>query len=350
VETELLPDIMPILEKGKDVPQIKIKELFSLWLDLYFDLAEALVFKGENRAFQVIQTLCEIIEKNAPDNSEIQCRAYLLLAMANTIKGDVAVSKQILDDLLKDFQIDSMAPELVSKWNFTDVLNKFFERDYNTLQSELFNIVLYANNINDNFTKNILKTLLARIFKKSNQNKKALEILEEQVSYFAKEKIATGVLLCWYLIAEIKLATNGTQFALDIATKALDIAQEPNINNYYFAALFNKLIGEVYIAKQDFESAKVYFEKALFIAKKFELEYIQMKIYIQSAKLYQELALPKTNSRSNYIKQALKLFQSAKNVPIVAENGAFQKEIKEELSVLTSFCKLNGIILKREVK
>ena len=99
-----------------------------------------------------------------------------------------------------------------------------------------------------------------------------------------------------------------------------------------------------------FESAKVYFEKALFIAKKFELEYIQMKIYIQSAKLYQELALPKTNSRSNYIKQALKLFQSAKNIPIVAENGAFQKEIKEELSVLTSFCKLNGIILKREVK
>ena len=51
---------------------------------------------------------------------------------------------------------------------------------------------------------------------------------------FAKEKVATGVLLSWYLIAEIKLITSGVQFALDIATKALDIAQSPNINNYYF--------------------------------------------------------------------------------------------------------------------
>ena len=71
-----------------------------------------------------------------------------------------------------------------------------------------------------------------------NESKKALEILEEQVAYFAKEKVATGVLLCWYLIAEIKLVISGTQFALDIANKALDIAQGPNINNYYFIAFF----------------------------------------------------------------------------------------------------------------
>ena len=200
------------------------------------------------------------------------------------------------------------------------------------------------------FTKNILKTILAKILKENNQTKKALEILEEQVSYFAKEKAATGVLLSWYLIAEIKLVTSGTQFALDIATKALDIAQGPNINNYYFMALFNKLIGEIYLAKQDFESSKVYIEKSIFIAKQFDLQYILVKDYLQCAKLYQELALPKTSLRGNYIKQALKMFQLAKNVPIVSEQTALQKSIKAELNVLTSFCKLNGIILKKESK
>ena len=122
--------------------------------------------------------------------------------------------------------------------------------------------------------RNILKTILISlliIFVISilvwvkNENKKALEILEEQVAYFAKEKIATGVLLSWYLIAEIRLITNGTQFALDIATKALDIAQGPSINNYFFISLYNKLVGEIYMAKQDFESAKVYIEKSIFI-------------------------------------------------------------------------------------
>ena len=141
------------------------------------------------------------------------------------------------------------------------------KKDYDSLTTELFNVVAYANNANDNFTKNVLKTILAKILQDKNDTKRALEILEEQVSYFAKEKIATGVLLSWLFIANIRLITKGTQFALDIATKALDIAQSPNINNYFFIAEFNKLIGEIYIAKQDFESAKVYTEKSIAIAK-----------------------------------------------------------------------------------
>ena len=119
------------------------------------------------------------------------------------------------------------------------------------------------------------------------------------------------------------------------------------VNSLSPIALFNKLIGEIYLAKQDFESAKVYLEKAIIISKQFDLQYIEMQTYLLSAKLYQEFALPKSNQRGNYVKQALKMFQLAKNVPIVAVHQNLQKTIKEELSILTSFCKLNGIILKK---
>ena len=44
------------------------------------------------------------------------------------------------------------------------------------------------------------------------------------------------------------------------------------------------------------------------------------------------------------------MFQLAKNIPIVTEQAALQKAIKEDLNILTSFCKLNGIILKKEAK
>ena len=114
--------------------------------------------------------------------------------------------------------------------------------------------------------------------------------------------------------------------------------------------MFNKLIGEIYLAKQDFDSAKVYLERAIFIAKQFDMEYILVKTYLTCTTLYQELALPKSSLRGNYIKQALKMFQLAKNVPIVAEQSALQRCIKEEINVLTSFCKLNGIVLKKESK
>jgi len=350
IETELLEEIEKILTKGKDLPQVKLKDLYEIWIRIYFDYAEALVMQGDNKAFSIIQTIDEILEKNKTTDPRLVCKNYLLLALAHTVKGDIATSKKILEDMLKEFSFDSLSPITISKWNFIDILNKFFSKNYTTLHTELFEAAAYANNINDSFTKNILKTILAKILKDNNQAKRALEILEEQVSYFAKEKVATGVLLSWYLIAEIKLITNGTQFALDIATKALDIAQGPNINNYYFIALFNKLIGEIYLAKQDFDSAKVYIEKAILIAKQFDLQHIQVKAYLEAASLYQELALPKSSLRGNYIKQALKMFQQAKNVPIVANDSVLQKKIKDELSILTSFCKLNGIVLKKESK
>ena len=350
IDTELMPVLEKYLAKGKNTPVIKIKDLYNLWIDVYFDFAEALTFQGDNRMFDVIKLIFEIIERNKITDSLILCKAHLLLALANTIKGDSKTSSKILDDILKEYSLDNMDSFIVSRWNFVDILNKFFAKDYDSIYSELFNVVAYANNVNDSFTKNILKTLLAKMLKDRNETKKALEILEEQVAYFAKEKVATGVLLSWYLIAEIKLVTHGAQFALDIATKALDIAQGPNINNYYFIAMFNRLIGEIYMAKQDFDSAKVYLEKSLFISKQFNLEQIMVKDYVLLAKYYQELALPKTSLRGDYIKNSLKMFQMAKNIPIVSEHIHLQRYIKGELSILTSFCKLNGIYLKKTAK
>lgn len=350
IDTEVMPVLEKHLVKTKNSPLISVNELYEMWLEIYYDFAEALIFQGDSRMFDVIKQIFDILEKNQTSEPSFSCRAFLHLALANTVKGDIQTSQKILDDILKEYSLDSMDSFIVSRWNFIDIINKFIKKDYTNLHTELFNVTAYANNANDSFTKNILKTLLAKMLHDNNDNKKALEILEEQVSYFAKEKIATGVLLSWYLIAKIRLITNGTQFAMDIANKALDIAQGPNINNYYFIALYNKLIGEIYMAKQDFDSAKIYIEKAIFIAKQFNLETTLVKSYILYARLFQELALPKSTLRPNYIKQSLKMFQLAKNVSIAESHIHLQKLIREELSVLTSFCKLNGITLKKNSK
>ena len=350
IDTAVLPIIEKYIQKQKKTNFIALEELYLIWLDIYFDLAEALTFQADARMFDVIKYIFNVIEKNRITEPSILCRAHLSLALANSIKGDIKLSNKILDDILKEYTLDNMESFIVSRWNFIDIINKFFENDYQSIYTDLFNVVAYANNINDNFTKNILKTLLAKMLNDKDERKKALEILEEQVAYFAKEKIATGVLLAWYLIAEIKLVTSGTQYALDIATKALDIAQGVKINNYFFISLFNKLISEIYMSKQDFDSAKIYLEKAILLAKQFGLDLILVKCYIQYAKYYQELALPKTTLRSTYIKQALKMFQLAKNVSITSEQGFLQRLIKDELQVLTSFCRLNGIVIKKNSK
>ena len=73
----------------------------------------------------------------------------------------------------------------------------------------MFELVTYANNYGDNLNKNILKTLLGKIFKDNEQAKQALEIYKSQITYFAKEKITTGALLSWYLIADATIDVQG---------------------------------------------------------------------------------------------------------------------------------------------
>ncbi len=110
------------------------------------------------------------------------------------------------------------------------------------MQEDLFRIVTFANNNGDNFTKNILKTLLGKIFKDNDNSKGAIEIFNDQIAYFAKEKMALGALLTWFLIADTTLETEGPESALEIAEQALQVAQNPKIDNYFFMILLEKIL------------------------------------------------------------------------------------------------------------
>ncbi len=347
VDTEIAPVLNKYLNRRIPSKNINQECIFENWLDIHFNLAEALIWSGNNRCFEVIRFIFDTLEKNNVKDNNLHFKIQLFLAFANSIRGNTVSAEEILSETLDRYELDKIDEKLMSLWNLVNIVNRFLSKRYDGMAEELFQSVTFANNIGDNFGKNFLKTLLAKLLKENNDNKKALEILEEQVSYFAKEKIATGVLLTWFLISDTKLITKGSQFALDVATKALDVATGSNVNNYYFNVLFNRLIGEIYISKNDFESAKVYIEKGIIIAKQFEMDDLLVRLYLLYGKYYQELALPKTQARAEYISNAIKMFQLARDKADVLENPYLAKSVKECFNVILSFCKLNGITLKK---
>ena len=148
------------------------------------------------------------------------------------------------------------------------------------MQEDLFQIVTFANNNGDNFTKNILKTLLGKIFQDNNNSKQAIEIYNDQIAYFAKEKMAIGALLAWYLIADATLEIEGPRNAMEIAEQALEVAQNPKINNYFFTILLKTVIAKCAITNSDFETAKIHIEGAILIARKFNMKDILSRLYV----------------------------------------------------------------------
>ena len=341
-------EILPYFDKYIDAKPhkvISIKDLYKAWLQTYLILANALAFQGNNRVFEVLSTLFDLFEKNEFDNELFICKAKLTLALANTMKGDIETSAKILEDIIKAYKTDIMDNETISKWNLINILNNFTRKNYTGLKEELFQVVTFANNVNDNFTKNILKTLLGKIFKDEENAKRALDIYSEQITYFSKEKNAIGALLTWLLIAEAKLIVEGPEESLDVAKKALDVAQNPKINNYLFIILYNKVIAEAYMAQSDYEMAKIHIEKAIMIARKFELLNLLSELYLLYGKYLQDIAIVKKEAQLDYIQGASKMYKKAGAIANGIKNKYLSEKIEKAKEVLNSFCKLNGINL-----
>ena len=200
-------EIMPVLERYLDTAKphdiVSIKDLFSTWLKTYLILAEALCLQGDNRAFSVIETIFEILLKNNVSDKLYIAKLKLILAMGYTIRGNNDEAEKVLAEVSDSSSDEVLDDSSIIRMNLIHILNLILSGKFDGLQEDLFNLVSFVNNVDDKITKNILKTLLGKVLKENKKYKKALAVYSEEISYFAKEKNALGVLLCWYLISEV---------------------------------------------------------------------------------------------------------------------------------------------------
>ena len=346
IDTEIIPVLDNTLSHKYNRKDIPIEFIYETWLKTYLVLANALVLQGNDRAFEILTILFDLIEKHRLEDELFVCNCKLTLAFANTIKGDVKTSKKILDEVLKNHKDNSMDADAVLRWNLINIINNFFIKNYSGMQEDLFQVVTYANNHGDNFTKNILKTLLGKVFKDNEQTKQAMEIYNDQINYFAKEKMAFGALLTWYLIAEASLISEGAKTALEIASQALDVAQSPKINNYFFTILLKSVIAKAFITLSDYEAAKMNIESALVIAQRYNLTDLTSRLLLLFGKYYQELGLIKSPQQAEYLTASAKLYEKASEIVKDTKNKYVHTKIEKAKQVLRSFCNINGIKIK----
>lgn len=340
-------DIMPILDTNLSKPRldktIPLGFLYDTWLRTYLELATALSLQGNDRSFEILTILFEIIDKHKINDPLLICKTKLVLAYANTMKGDFRTSDNILEDIDRIYRTDVMDSETISRWNLISIVNKFMQKKYDGLQENLFEAVTFANNTGDNFTKNILKVMLGKMFKDNKKSKHAIEIYNEQVMYFAKEKMALGALLSWYLIADATMVAENAKNAIEIANQALEIAQNPRIDNTFFVVLLKILIAKSYIELSDYETAKINIETSIQLAKKYSMNDLLSKIYLLYGNYYMDLGTVQSQNQIEYLKGSAKMYD--KSMELVAEktkNIYVRDKNEQRKELLLSYCETHG--------
>lgn len=351
-------DIMPVLNSHISKPRlnktIPLGFLYDTWLRVYLALATALALQGNDRAFEILSLLFEIIEKHKINDETLICKTKLVLAYANTMKGNFQTSQEVLADISNRFgaeyiDINSLDPEtcdIVNYFNLITITNKYLTKELDNMQEILFDSTLTAGDSGNEFLKNIFKTFLGKLFYETKQAKHAVHIYNEQVTYFANKKMAMGALLTWYLIAEATMVTENPKNCIEIASQALDIAQNPRINNTFFIVLLKVLLAKAYMELSDYESAKINLESAMILTKKYNMNDLTSKIYFLYGNYYQDLGTVQSQNQLEYLKGADSMYNKAMDIVLKStKNTSLREKIDNKKSLLNAFCQTNGLNL-----
>ena len=270
----------------------------------------------------------------------------MVLAYANAVSGNYFACDKIIDDLKEKYNDNFIDSVTISRRNLVQIISQFMQKKYDGMREKLFEAVTFANNTGDNFTKNILKVLLGKMFKDNKQAKHAIEIYNEQITYFAKEKMALGALLTWYLIADATIVTENSKSAIDIATQALEVAQNPNIDNLFFIANLKIVLAKAYISLADYETAKINIEFALSAAKKYKMQDLLSKIYLLYGDYYMDMGSIDSPNRADYLRGSAMMYEKAMEIVVKDTQNSYIKDaVSSQKSRLNDFCQSNGIKL-----
>lgn len=351
IDNEIMPIVTSNLSNPRLNKNIPMGFLYDTWVRVYLALATALALQGNDRAFEVLETLFNIIEKHKINDSVLICKAKLVLAYANTMKGDFVVSQEILSEVggcvdLTTLDVNSINSDIADILNYyavISIVNKIMQRDNEGLQEALYESTILAGDTGNDFVKNIFKTLLGKLLYEAKQSKRAIEILNEEVTYFADTKMAMGALLSWYLIALATTVAESPQNGIDVAERALEIAQNPRINNSFFIVMLKLLLAKTNMDISDYGTAKIHLETGLVLAKKYNMNDMLSRLYLLYGKYNQDMGAIQTSNQIEYLKGALKMYDKALDlVTRVTRNNSLKLQIDEQKNMLVSYCSLNG--------
>ncbi len=343
VNTEINPLLSEAVRAKKKLPYISKENLYDSWILSNINLIEAYTFQGSPLSFELISLIEKEIFKDSKNiNEDLVKRLKLACALSYTAKGFFEQSDEILHTLIKEFSKEDYF--LISKWNMITLFNKVLRYDFENIKEDLFEAVTYANNIGDNYTKNILKTVLAFVLLKEDDSLRALEICQEQMSYFSNEKIALGALIAWYISARATLKISGPDKAIEICEKSIQIAENPRINTIWFKSLFQILMAEYYVIKGDLESAKMYIELASQDVNQNELNYFMVQIVRQRALIMQEsIENVEAGKKTELANAAIKMYEKALSLSMKLNLEKMNYKIQKDLTALKASCKLKRI-------
>ena len=340
-QNDIIPILNDAISKKRTIAGLSLNDLNYIETDTKLIFVKSLVTQGRVEVLSAVKSIT--VRANELGIAKFDLEIRLIEALYNTLQGNEKLAASILE-YLRD-SIPKNNDYLMLRWHTINLLNNILNGKFDIDNPDTNNALILAEKFSDFNLHTLIRSFLGKIFKENNSPEKARQIYHGLVNYCSQNKMATGALLNWYLIAELEVAEANIENAQSIAERALEVAKNAGINNYLFMALIQKLLAEINIIKGDFESARIFTEQALSLAEKLGLHLIQSQLFLTYGKIFQEIAAVTGEDKENNVQNAYKLYMKALEISQNIDNEFMTIQIEKELTSLSTFCQLSGIRL-----
>ena len=341
---EVLPGLNKYISKNKTIPGISKADIKNIEYETELTLAKAYVYQGNKKALDLTGTIALKAQKE--DFVEFEVRALLLQSLFLTIQGNLKACNANLSTIKEKFESIENPDKLKLHWYFVAVISSMTTGNFRQAKDLCASSITLAEIYKEYNILTLLKLISGKCYEENNQPDEASALYDEVVNYCSENKMATGALYSWYMAANSEFKTGNPEKAVDIAERAVEIAQKPHISNYQAELLLHKLIAEVRILKGDFEGAQMSIESAVNIAENNDLILSLIGLYITFAKIYRESAIVNTANAANNINIANKLYTKALAFAEQIENHFMIAKSEKNILELQSLCNKFGIKLE----
>lgn len=327
VITLIQSDIMPSLQEGvkgqDDFSEIEYDVIEEAVLKSQVQLIKALSLQGNKNYYSVLELF---VSNN--QNEEAQVEVFVIDALHKTLNGEpegsnASIAKTI--NIVNNSNIPNKE-NILLELDLIKLFNRVFYEDKPNVGQEISDIVQKTRKLNNSFVYNCIQLLFVKQLYDNKDYLNATNMVNECLNYFASQKLALFAIPSWAILSLIQVQINDVPQAISVVQQALDVASKPQIQNNYFIAYLKKLLSDFFMHQGDFEMAKMHLEQAIEFSKENDLLFMQGKLYIDLANLYQQ-TLESAENKQESKDTALKLLNIAKEISTSIESKFLQNKI-----------------------
>lgn len=256
-------DIEPVLynQKNYNTPG---SDYFDLYLQAQYSKAQVSLTEASTESLDIIDNTIDCLRLSPEELSENGLYIMLKLIRGHALlqQGKYSECNQSADHLLAAIESLEEPDWFLGQWGLLAIQYHCEFQDWESAAQLVLTVLSKSELVQDYQTNIMAQAYAGKIAAKTGKKKEAQQLIEKAVERSAEHRFAGVALLCWRILAEFELDQSNDDLAYTIATKAIGVAQKPDINHRLETLQLTLLAARALLAKGELKQGGKLLEKA----------------------------------------------------------------------------------------